>query len=216
MTRGELAVHLEQHGMRVRPRAGGFQAQCPAHNDRRRKRALSVSLGRDGRQLIWCHHCRERTFDAVRSALDLPAEAFFGWGPFRLEILDSRRSPLRSSVTLIICGSCVLAVDGLFALEREGKVEARAQGLPVPPRGRRTTRAVAADLGRIFALADQAGVGDVPLMYSTRWAAKRLGVDHSGVARALLALTQHGAIERAKNVPSWHGRSTRTYRRAAS
>jgi len=90
MTATELAVVLEGHGMRVRARHGGFQAQCPAHPDEKRKRALSVSLGRDGRQLLHCHAgCG---FDEVRSALSLPAEAFFGWDAYNLKRLR-RPSP---------------------------------------------------------------------------------------------------------------------------
>ena len=88
--------------------------------------------------------------------------------------------------------------------------------IDTPPQARAVTAAVAADMALLFALADAAGAGQVPLMYSARWAAKRLGLDASSVARALRSLVQHGSIVRAKSVPSWSGRSTRTYRRAGS
>jgi hypothetical protein len=97
---------------------------------------------------------------------------------------------------------------------RDGEVEPTAAVLPLPPRAGRVTKLVAADMALLFGLADRAGVGDVPLMYSTRWAARRLGVRHESVAYVLRVLVQHGAIVRAKSVPAWNGRSTRTYRRA--
>jgi hypothetical protein len=208
MTATELAVILEGHGMRVRPRASGFQAECPAHDDRKRKRALSVSLGRDGRQLIWCHNCGDRTFDAVRGALGLPAEAFFGWRPYNHK--RSRGLSPGSSVTLSISGVSVLNAKALLKRDQPGSIDPIA----LPPRAGRVARAVAADMALLFALASAAGAGDVPLMYSARWAARPLGLDTSSVARALRSLVRHGSIVRAKSVPSWNGRSTRTYRRA--
>jgi hypothetical protein len=206
MTHGDLAVILQSHGMRVRSRGRGFQAQCPAHPDERRKRALSIGLGAGGRQILHCHAgC---TFDEVRAALGLPVEAFFGWQPYNLK--RSRGSSPASSVTLMISGIEILHAKKLLAGDLNGELVVVA----LPPRARHVTRAVAADMALIFALADEAGVGDVPLMHSTHWAARRLGLDMSGVAHALRALVQHGAIKRAKSVPAWNGRATRTYRRA--
>jgi hypothetical protein len=211
MTHGGLAVILEGHGMRVRPRHSGFQSQCPAHSDTKRKRALSIGLGRDGRQLMHCHAgCG---FDDVRSALNLPAEAFVGWDSYNQKRL-SGTSPA-FSVTLSISGVRVLNAGKLLERHRDGKLNPAVVVLPLPPRTRHATRTVAADLGLLFGLADAAGAGHFPLMYSARWAARRLGVaDHSTVARALTALIASGAIERAKSVPAWNGRATRTYRRA--
>jgi hypothetical protein len=206
MTATELAVILETHGMRVRTRHGGFQAQCPAHPDQKRKRALSVSLGRDGRQLLHCHTgC---TFEDVRTSLALPIEAFFGWAPYNHKRLGGLSPAF--PVTLIISGIEILNAKKLLA----GDLKREPLALTLPPRARHVTRAVAVDMALLFGLADQAGVGDVRLMYSTHWASRRLGVDMSGVAHALRALIQCGAIERGKSVPAWNGRATRTYRRA--
>jgi hypothetical protein len=206
MTHGELAVILESHGMRVRARRSGFQAQCPAHLDDKRKRALSIGLGADGRQILHCHAgC---TFDDVRLALGLPVGAFFGWDAYNLK--RSRGLSPASSVTLSISGIEILDAKTLLAADLKREPVA----LTLPPRARHVTRAIAADMALLFGLADQAGVGDVPLMYSTHWAARRLGVDMSGVAHALHALVECGAIERGKSVPAWNGRATRTYRRA--
>jgi hypothetical protein len=206
MTHGELAVILQGHGMRVRARPGGFQAQCPAHDDRKRKRALSGTLGRDGRQLLHCHAgCG---FEEVHQALGLPVEAFFGWDAYNHKRLRST-SPA-SPVTLIISGVSVLHAKRLLA----SGLKPMPVALPVPPRAGRVTRAIADDMGVLFGLADAAGAVDVPLMYSARWGAKRLDTDVSSSARSLRTLVQYGAIVRAKGVPSWHGRATRTYRRA--
>jgi hypothetical protein len=208
VTATELAVILEHRGMRVRRRHGGWRSQCPAHDDKR-KRALSVSLGRDGRQLLFCHGGCD--FDDIRRALGLPIGAFFGWSAFEF----SDGTPPYDSVTSIICGVRVLNAAKLLERHSESNLNPTVVTLPLPPRARHATRKVAADMELLFGLADAAGAGRVPLMYSARWAAGRLGVaDHSTVSRALTALIASGAIERAKNVPAWNGRSTRTYRRA--
>ncbi len=212
MTAGEFAAILESRGLRVRHRGAGLQAQCPAHDDRKRKRALSVSPGRDGRRLMHCHAgC---SFDDVRVALGLPPEAFFGWDAFRRERL--RRSSPAHSVTLIISGVRVLDAKRLLKGYDSGEIAPVDVRLSLPPHARHVTRAVAEDMALLFGLADGAGVGGVPLMYSARWASGRLGItEFSSVSAALRALQQHGAIVRAKCVPSWHGRATRTYRRAS-
>ena len=214
MTAGELAVILEGRGSRVRPRQGGqgFMAQCPAHPDGRRL-SLAIGTGRDGRRLVHCFNgCGVKD---IRLALGLPREAFEGWSSYDNQRLRSQK-PFTGvpSLTPIISGSCVLGVKALLGMHRDGRIEPGPVTLPLPPRARRTTRLVAADMELLFGLADAAGVGDVPLMYSMHWAARRLDADPSMVARSLRSLVQHGALVRAKDVPAWNGRATRTYRRA--
>ena len=61
----------------VRKVSGGWMARCPAHNDG--TASLSVTEGERGRVLLNCHAgC---TFDAVLSALDLPAASLMGDAP---------------------------------------------------------------------------------------------------------------------------------------
>jgi hypothetical protein len=211
MTHGELAVILEGRGRRVRPRHGGrgFMAQCPSHGDGRHL-SLAVSVGNDGWQLMHCFAGCD--FEDVRQSLGLPISAFFGWDAYNHKRLRST-SPARS-LTLSITAVRVLNAKKLLALQRTGRLQARAVGLLSPPSAGPVTRAVAADMANLFGLADSAGVGDFPLMYGSGWAAGRLGVSGEGVRYALRRLVAHGWIVRAEGVPSWHGRSTRTYRRA--
>ena len=210
MTHGELAVILESHGMRVRARRSGFQAQCPAHLDDKRKRALSIGLGADGRQILHCHAgC---TFDAVRNALGLPAEAFFGWHPYNHKRL--RRLSPAFSVTLIVRDVSVLNAKSLLSAHRRGDLIAEEVTLLLPPRAGRVTRMVAADMALLLGLADACGAGDVPLMYSAEWASRRLCPPRGSVSRALRSLQREGAIVRGPDIHERTGRNTRTYRRA--
>lgn len=78
MTQYELWVELlRAKGLRPEKRRGYWMAHCPAHNDP--KKSLSVSEGRDGRVLAYCHAgC---PFEAIRDALDVsnaPRSAFSG------------------------------------------------------------------------------------------------------------------------------------------
>lgn len=57
----------------VRQVGDNWQAQCPAHEDRRA--SLSVKTGAEGRILVNCHAgC---SFDAIIAAVGLPAQSFF-------------------------------------------------------------------------------------------------------------------------------------------
>jgi hypothetical protein len=211
MTHGQLAVVLEDHGLKVRCKPGRdvFKFQCPGHPDGKNLSAVA-SIGRDGRQLVHCSSgCSIRE---IREALGLPFEAFDGWDTYRHKRLRTALS--RSPITLSISAVEILDANRLLKKHSDGEIEQVAVELPLPPRAGRATRLVAADMELLFGLADAADVGHVPLMYGMYWAGPRLGVNPSSVAYALRALVQHGAIVRAKNVPAWNGRVTRTYRRA--
>jgi hypothetical protein len=114
-----------------------------------------------------------------------------------------------SSLTLSISGVEILNAKALLA------ADPKPITISVPSRARSTTTAVAADLGVLFGTADSLGVGDLPLLYVTRWAGKRLRSDPSSVARALRSLKREGSIRRGPDVVSPTGRASYTYRRAA-
>lgn len=62
---------------KVRKSGAGWVACCPAHDDA--EPSLSVSEGEGGRVLLNCH--RGCTFDAIVSALDVPAASLMGDAP---------------------------------------------------------------------------------------------------------------------------------------
>jgi len=64
---------LEAHGCEPRKTGTGWQARCPAHEDRRA--SLSISIGEDGRALICCHSGCEH--NAVLPPLGLAARDMF-------------------------------------------------------------------------------------------------------------------------------------------
>ena len=74
MSIAELIHHLEAHGRSPYKMGAGWEAFCPAHDDRK-KRSLSITEGKAGRILVCCHAgC---TFESIVSALGLKAAAFF-------------------------------------------------------------------------------------------------------------------------------------------
>ena len=59
----------------VKPSGDGWEARCPAHDDRRA--SLSVGVGEDGRVLLKCHAGEGCSFRAIVDAAGLdPADAF--------------------------------------------------------------------------------------------------------------------------------------------
>jgi hypothetical protein len=206
VTHGELAVVLDQHGCRVRPRPNGFMAQCPAHRDGRHL-SLSASLAKNGAQLLWCFNgC---TFDEIRGALELPREAFYGWRAYdHKRLRSSCRSSGAPPMTLIVRATEVLNAKALLAADPQPVT------IAAPPKARSSTCAVARDMGVLFGTADFLGLADFPLMYSSRWAAGRLRLSRRSVSYALTALEREGSITRGPDIHERTGRSTRTYRRA--
>jgi hypothetical protein len=190
MTAPELAVILEQRGLRVRARSSGrgFMAQCPAHGDGRHL-SLTVSEGRQGRRLMYCFAgCG---FDDVRRALGLPHDVFAGWGRFNHQRLG--RTSTFPSLTLSICQ--VPVVD--------------ARRLPVRAATGSTLQRVRADLGGLLDAAQ-----GLPVMYSARFGAERVGSNRDSVAAALRELVRDGTLRRGPDIPAHTGRATRSYRRA--
>ena len=76
---------LERQGCRIRTSNGGWQSQCPSHEDR--SPSLSIREGSDGRVLLFCFAGCETP--AVLRALGLTYRDLFGDGPRR-----GRRPPL--------------------------------------------------------------------------------------------------------------------------
>jgi hypothetical protein len=206
VTHGELAVILDQHGCRVRPRPNGFMAQCPAHGDGKHL-SLVASLGRNGRQLAYCFAgC---TFDEIRIALNLSNHAFNGWDAYSHKRLRSScRSSGVPSLTLSVRATEVLDARALLA------ADLKPVTIATPPKARSATQAVARDLGVLFGTADSLGAAEAPLMYGSRWAAGRLGLSRRSVSYALGALQRQGSINRGPDIHEATGRCTRTYRRA--
>jgi hypothetical protein len=187
MTGGELVVHLEQRGCRVRIRQSGtgWMAQCPAHRGGR-KPSLAISIGAEGRYLLHCFSgC---TFEDVRAALQLPREAFSGWASYRrrggsLPVSTNAHSPGGHEL-----GGLLAKFDALELLP------ARVQ-IVLPNRAGRVVRVVARDLELLTGLR-LAVDGSRTLPYASAWAAERLAEDRSNVRRAIGWLVAHDVLER--------------------
>jgi hypothetical protein len=135
---------LRARGGNPRKAPCGWQARCPAHEDR--NPSLSVSEGKDGRVLLKCFAgCQ---FDEIASALSLPPNAFFesdgGEAGFRREPVRSPRvDPLPTTDDVQEWGRGLL--DNAKALERlwdlrqwsPAAVEALGVGLRVEVSGRK-------------------------------------------------------------------------------
>jgi hypothetical protein len=200
MTAGELIVVLEQRRLRVKPRPGGtgWRSQCPVCRSAGFK--LSVSVGRDDRQLLHCFRC-EASFADFCGALGLKPSAFFGWSPYRESC--ARPSLLTFSVggwalgtSEGLCpnsywhlGSATGNLDELRAVAEHGHLRPLTVRLALPPGAGARMRAVAADLEQLFGL--RAAVGDWrPLPYAASWPTRvrpgaRLAIEPPDVARVL-------------------------------
>jgi hypothetical protein len=82
---------LERHGSDPRGPEHKFTARCPAHEDR--DPSLSVSVGADGRALVWCHAGCEA--EAVVDALGLTWADLFPTGHRHARPLRGIGKPIR-------------------------------------------------------------------------------------------------------------------------
>jgi hypothetical protein len=105
---------LEAHGCRPRGKEYEFRARCPAHDGDNRT-SLKVSVGADGRAVLWCfaHQC---DVDTITAALGLNVADLFPDGHRR-----GRRYPLRRLKRSDFSGTALDVVNTLFALEKLGE-----------------------------------------------------------------------------------------------
>jgi hypothetical protein len=210
MTGGELAVALQQQGMRVRPKPGriGYYAQCPAH--RGRGMNLSIDAGDEGRWLLTCWS-RECEFEQIRLALNLPMDAFQGWASADFK---RRQQSYSSPPSLVATLRGVHVLNGPVAIKmaRKGQLPRTSVTISVPSKSRHVTKKIAADMETLFGAAQSTGNADLPVAYSARWAGKRLGIDHGSVSRSVRSLTAHGSIEVVRELPVVGKRKLPLYR----
>lgn len=66
---------LRAHGIEPKQKGHGWEARCPAHEDR--KPSMTITTGDDGRALVYCHADKGCTIEAITAAVGLkPADLF--------------------------------------------------------------------------------------------------------------------------------------------
>jgi hypothetical protein len=102
---------LEAHGCRPHGSEHDFRARCPSHEGENPS-ALKVSVGADGRALLWCHahQCEAK---AIVAALGLSVADLFPDGHYR-----GRRYPLGPVKRSDFDRAARKVVNVLFALEQ--------------------------------------------------------------------------------------------------
>src|SRR5206468_379433 len=118
---------------------------------------------------------------------------FAGWTRF-----NHKRLERTSTIT-----SLTLSISAIPVLD--------ARGIPAPATSTGSVAVrVRADLGGLLDIAS-----GLPVMYSARFGAERLGCSKEAVAAALRALVRDETLRRGPDIPNDHtDRATRTYRRA--
>jgi hypothetical protein len=101
---------LEANDCRPHGKAFDFRARCPGHGGQNRD-SLAVSIGADGRALLWCH-AHQCEAEAITAALGLNVQDLFPDGHHRARRRTSR--PVRRSD---FSGPAHKAANVLYALE---------------------------------------------------------------------------------------------------
>ena len=102
---------LEAHDCRPRGKPYDFRARCPAHDGQNRE-ALHVSVGADGRAVLWCH-AHQCDVETITAALGLSVQDLFPAGHRHARRRSSR--PVRRSD---FTGAAHTVANVLYALEQ--------------------------------------------------------------------------------------------------
>ena len=163
----------------------GKKWRCPAHDDH--EPSLSVSVGDDGRVLLWCHaHCSTQ---AVVNALGL---TFRELHPVSIETFTSS---VTSSLDISLYGRPDLGK--LEEQQRRGELVPVDVGIEAPAHLDLTARLVLEDMASLMGLFVAAGEFR-PMPYASTWCAERMGwpgvAGQRRASRAIVALQKMGLV----------------------